>query len=486
MPKRTLSLLRCMVALMVIPAAALILTGSHTPNELERVLAAGQLQIVSRNGPSTYFEGRQGLDGYEYSLAKGFADSLGVELVVTERDDPATLLGAVNSEQIQLAAAGLAVTPDRARHVRFTTPYMQVYQLVLYRSGGNKPKGIEDLYDKTLVVAANSAHAEQLRQLASEHPQLQWREMSDIDTSDLMELVHRGEIDAAIVDSNTYTLNRNLYPRARKAFRLKEEADDLAWAFGKSDDDSLFRLAQAYLAEKRVSGELKSLKNHYYGQIQELDTGSAVTFSNRLDSRLPLWQETLQEAARETELDWHLLAAISYQESHWDADARSYTGVRGLMMLTRTTAEEMGVEDRLDPVQSIQGGARYFRKLLDRVPAGIQGDDRIWMALAAYNVGTSHLEDARILTQRMGGNPDQWDDVSRHLPLLAQRKYYRTVKHGYARGWEPVAYVQNIRGFYNTIALHQLQQQRRLVSMVDHQPNAAQFVPVSAGSLDLL
>ena len=73
------------------------------------------------------------------------------------------------------------------------------------------------------------------------------------------------------------------------------------------------------------------------------------------------------------------------------------------------------------------------------------------MALAAYNVGFNHLADARKIAEWQGGNPDTWVDVSKTLPLLAQRKWYSKVPYGYARGWEPVLYVNNIRSYYNIL-----------------------------------
>ena len=220
--------------------------------------------------------------------------------------------------------------------------------------------------------------------------------------------------------------------------------------------------------------------------IRDMDRGSAVTFSRRLKTRLPKWEESLRAAAKEQGLDWKLLAAISYQESHWNPRAKSPTGVRGLMMLTLTTAREMGVKNRLDPQQSIRGGARYFKKTFNRIPDSVVGQDRLWMALAAYNVGMGHLEDARVLTQREGGDPNLWADVEQRLPLLAKRKYYSTLKHGYARGWEPVAYVRNIRSYHNTIAWHQQIKQSRLASSRDDNQNtpAANTIKQAANETD--
>ena len=182
----------------------------------------------------------------------------------------------------------------------------------------------------------------------------------------------------------------------------------------------------------------------------------------RVSSRLPDYQEMFQEVAQKYGLEWQLLAAIAYQESHWDHKATSPTGVRGLMMLTLPTAKEMGVKNRLDPRQSLDGGTRYFLQTKSRIPDDISEPDRTWFAMAGYNIGLGHLEDARVLTERAGRNPHLWNDVKEFLPLLQQKKYYSTVKYGYARGYEPVSYVRNVRHFRTILNWHTLDEKRRL------------------------
>ena len=177
----------------------------------------------------------------------------------------------------------------------------------------------------------------------------------------------------------------------------------------------------------------------------------ARVFIEHIETRLPQYRHWFREAAAEIGVDWRLLAAVGYQESHWDPAATSPTGVRGLMMLTEETARSLNVADRLDPRASIFGGARYFVWIRNQIPARILEPDRTWFTLAAYNVGMGHLEDARILTQMHGKNPDSWNDVREHLPLLTQAKWYSRVKRGYARGWEPVRYVENIRGYMDIL-----------------------------------
>ncbi len=446
------------------------LIGSHVPTELEKVYVSGQLHAVSRNGPTTYYEGPTGTTGLEFDLLKGFAQYIGVELVLHERESLGGLLNDVAKQQVHLGAAGITVTPERQQTLRFTQPYQLVSELLIFNRNQEKPSSLEQLVGKKVSVISGSSHAARLRELQAAIPQLQWVEHTDADMNDLIELVHKGEIDYTIADSNAFAMTEKIYPRARVAMELAGP-QHLAWAFAKTRDNTLYSKAQSYFSELKKNDQLEPLIAAHHVPV-DLDQGGALTIANRIESRLPKWERYLKEAGETYNLEWHLLAAISYQESHWNPKARSYTGVRGLMMLTQAAAKDMGIANRVDPVQSIFGGAKYFKSIFDRIPDRIQGNDRVWMALAAYNVGFGHLEDARILTESLDGNPDKWEDVKEHLPKLAKRKYYKHLKHGYARGWEPVGYVENIQRYYTLIAWHDtLQNQTVATNNQDPHPD---------------
>ena len=185
-----------------------------------------------------------------------------------------------------------------------------------------------------------------------------------------------------------------------------------------------------------------------YVFADKFDYVEARSFIDSYNDRLPELKPYFMNAANEFGFDWRLLAAVSYQESHWKNSARSPTGVRGLMMLTQQTAQQIGISDRLDPVLSVYGGAKYLTILVDKIPDRIPDPDRTWFALASYNVGYGHLEDARVITQKNGGDPDSWVDVKKALPLLSEHKWYSQTRYGHARGHEPVKFVENIRKYY--------------------------------------
>lgn len=444
---------------------SLLLVRSYQPTLLEQVLSRGELHVVSRNGPTTYYETANGLAGFEYELLKGFADELGVELVIEDEKRIEDMLYQVASgAHYDLAAASITVTPRRSQKVLFSDPFMDVRQQIIYNTRKNAPKSSKDLVGRDLIVSSKSSHLEQLRDLKNLYPQLEWREIADAEMFDLLEMVHKGEADLALIDSHIFDLHKYAYPRAKVAYDLTE-TQQLAWAFPKLADKSLYQAAQNYLARIKEDGTLASITENFYSPppIAEGETADALMFTYRLEERFPRFREYVVAAAEEFEVDWKLIAAISYQESHWDHKAVSPTGVRGLMMLTNATASEVGVSDRVDPKQSIFGGARYFKNLLARIPSRVTDEeDRLYMALAAYNVGLGHLEDARVITQKNGDNPNKWEDVRKYLPLLSKRQHYSQTKHGYARGWEPVHYVKKVANYHKILVWHEEQELRRL------------------------
>ena len=196
-------------------------------------------------------------------------------------------------------------------------------------------------------------------------------------------------------------------------------------------------------------GLLAQVNDRYFGHTEKFDYVGTRAFIRHFETRLPRYRQMFEEAGESWGVDWRLLAALGYQESHWRSHAVSPTGVRGIMMLTEATADYLDIEDRMDPASSIFGGARFFARQTERIPDSVDEPDRTWFALAAYNVGYGHLQDARKITQGRGGDPDRWIDVKESLPLLARKKWYKSTKYGYARGWEPVIYVENIRRYYD-------------------------------------
>ncbi len=421
---------------------------------LERIQAEGKLVVVTRASPTTYQRAENGQeDGLEYELAARFARELGVhmELILAENSDQVLHLTA--SKRAHLAAAGLAVTPERRNYVRFGPSYQTVRAELVYRNGSRQPQGPEDLVHTgtCLFVEANPDYLLPLQQLRAQNPGLVWGESQLSASRELLQQVDEQTIDYTVVYSNELAYYQRRWPNLRAAFDLTDDLP-LAWMFPRlSDDDSLYLAALRFFNQLRASGELARLLDRYYGHMEDFDYVHTKTFHEHIEQRLPKLRPLFVKAATELGLDWRLLAAIAYQESRWDAHAVSPTGVRGVMQLTEETAKRMGVQDRADSAQSIDGGSRYFHMILTDVPLEIPEPDRTWLALAAYNQGQGHVEDARTLTARYGADPNHWVDVQAYLRKLSQPGWHSQTRHGYSRGFEAVHFVMRVREFYDTL-----------------------------------
>ncbi len=423
-------------------------------SHLEKIEASGTLIVLSRNAPTVYFYDRDGKpSGMDYELITQFANEHQLKVEFKLLDTVDDILTALATGQGHIAAAGLTATETRHDEFLITSSYQSVTQELVCRRGGPSPKSIAELAGTNLHVISNSSYVNQLQMLKNDHPDLSWHLQNTHDTEYLLNQVWNREIDCTVADSNIVAINQRYHPELTTPLSLSA-ANTLVWMLP-SSASALQTKVNNWLKKQKDSGQLDALEERYYGFIDTYDYVDTRKYLKRINQRLPKYQASFEGAAQRHQLPWTLLASQAYQESHWNPKAKSPTGVRGIMMLTRPTAKEVGVTNRLDAEQSIEGGAKYLAKLHKRLPEDVIEPDRTWFALAAYNVGMGHLRDARTLAQRLNKNPNQWADIKEILPLLAQKKYYKTLKYGYARGAEPVAYVTRIRNFED-ILLQQL------------------------------
>jgi membrane-bound lytic murein transglycosylase F len=447
-------------ALRIVAAAFLFTLPSCDPDALfDRPVQpfgeTDELVVLVRNGPATRFLGADGkYSGIEQDLLDMFAKDTGTRLRLVERTKFSEVLPALRRHVAHLAAAGLSATEERRKEFIFGPAYLSVHTVVAYNTDRQRPKNVRDLVSKRVVVLAGSSGAEQLGLEILEEPKLRWEEVVATDSMALLDRLASDEVDYVVTDSNIVELAQNFSPNIGRAFNLGEP-ETLSWAMPKDASPLLVEQVKEFFARINANGTLRILLDRYYGHIQRLTQADVSAFLERRQSVLPQYRAIFEEAQELTGIDWRLLAALGFQESHWNPLATSPTGVRGLMMLTSETADRLGVSDRLDPRQNIIAGARYLKILKDTLPERIAEPDRTWLTLASYNVGYGHLEDARILTQRHGLNPDSWVDVKKTLPLLTRSDFYTTVKRGFARGGEAVILTENIRNYFDILVRYE-------------------------------
>ena len=437
------------IALLI--GVALMVAGCSRPSTLQEIREEGILHVIIRTAPSIYYEGRDGKTGYDYELAKLFADELGVKLSLRVAEDNSEILSVLDRNYAHIGLSGLPSSPSFNARFHKAANGVKANSVLVYNRDTERPESLEDLAGETVHLVADSNHREQLPAQPIPGGEIVWSPHQGLDAAGVLARVESGEFSFAVVASNELNLNHVFFPQVKRAFSLNDPTDIL-WLFPHQQDRTLVDAARKFLRKMDNNGTLALLAERFYGHLDRLNYVGARTFMHHLRNRLPKYDHLFREYARFYDLDWRLLAAIGYQESHWRPNAVSPTGVRGLMMLTRSTASHIGVSDRRDVEESIRGGAKYFTMVHRKVPERIPEPDKTWFALASYNVGWGHVEDARRLTQGAGKDPDRWMDVKKFLPLLAQKEWYSKTRFGYARGHEPVTYVQNIRRYYDVLA----------------------------------
>ena len=419
------------------------------PSVLEKIQQTKQLNVVLLNAPSTYYIGPEGPQGFEYDLLHSYAQHLGVELNITAVHTVKEAIEWAKNDDVAIISASLAKTPMRQKKYHFGPSYFEVQeQVICSRSMLGKsifPRDIEDLEGLHLMVGADTSYSETIKNLQNDGFEINATFTSEHSTEELLDMVAHHKIDCTIADSNIYALNLKYFPEIALAFSISAR-EQLAWILPKDAKD-LETDMYAWLNDFHQKGKMTQLKDHYYSYVLFFDYYNTKMFYKRIKTRLPKYKKYFQSAATRFGIPWTLLASVSYQESHWNPKAKSYTGVRGLMMLTRNTARILGVKNRLDPKQSIVGGTRHLKQMMKFVPKSVEGENRLKYALAAYNIGMGHIQDAMKLAEKLGLNKNIWSDLKIVLPLLAQKKYYKTLRFGYARGAEPVKYVEAVYNY---------------------------------------
>lgn len=450
------SSLRPLLASLILGASVVLTTacsqGSATSMTLASPDKSGVLKVVTRNGSTTYYLNRHEQPaGPEYDLITAYAAAQGWDVEWQMLASTAQVLETLERGEAHLAAAGLTHLPSRNERFERGPAHTEItQQLVCHRELRPLPNAIDRLAGVSIRVTADSSYAETLARLAAENEGLGFEEDRERSTETLLAQVARGELDCTVADSNIVQVNRRFMHELNVAMNLTE-GQNLGWYLPAGAGD-LAQSSRSWMNSQDGDAAIGDMEERYYSYIGEFDFVDLRALNRRIDDRLPDFLSQFQAAADLTGMPVDLLAALSYQESHWDPTAKSPTGVRGIMMLTRRTAESLGVTDRLDPAQAIDGGARYLADRHERLPENIPEPDRTFLALASYNIGRGHLLDARQLARDLGKNPDSWKDMSEVLPLLADERYYPNLRYGYARGYEPVHYVSRIRNYRDVIA----------------------------------
>lgn len=423
-------------------------------SQLERIQTRQKLRVALIATPPLYFPDESLIRGYDYEIVSAYAKSLGAKLEIVRAETAGEVVTLLKQGKAHIGIAGsLPISQDEK--ILTGEAYNEDEWYVIGHRSDKLPKSIDEITPSTIIVANGSKPSLVLSDIKPDHPSLFWLELPNGNTRQVLEQVNMNTFKLSLISADIYKYYRYLYPEIKVAFALPNKYSSHWFTNNVDDDNSLYNSINSFINDYKKQGKFENKYNTYFNHLNAFNYVDTIYFLKRIQTKLPLYNEYFEKAAKTNNFDERFLAAISYQESQWNDKARSYTGVRGLMMLTNDTAKRVGVEDRLDPKQSIMGGAKYLNILKASLPERIQEPDRSWMTLAAYNVGLGHLEDARIITVSQGDNADLWIDVKKHLPKLSEKKWHEKTKHGYARGHEPVEFVRRIRRYYDILRLYQ-------------------------------
>lgn len=390
----------------------------------------------------------EGMEGFSRDLTDLFAESQNLEIRYVSAPNHRALIEMVREGKVHFAAALPAQSAD-APELRTTPPLRETQQVIVQHASALPLDKPEKLAGREISVMPGASQTKALQVLGIAPPPV-IVERDNIDELELLAGVARRRFDLAATDDLHFNVAANLYPDLDIALELPDKLA-YVWVFNAAQEP-LREKAVSFITEAARDGTLRRLEERYFGHIRRLDARDIEVFLEHVRTRLPDYRHAFQEAQEITGIDWRLIAALAYQESKWDPLATSFTGVRGIMMLTEDTADRLGVTNRLDPKQSIRAGAKYLTMLMDELPPEVGQPDRLWFALAAYNLGMGHLRGARAFAPGLKRDPNSWADMKQVLPLMSRPEYYERLKSGRARGGEAVILVENIRNYFDVLS----------------------------------
>lgn len=433
--------------LFAISIVILINACSSGPDSLDSIRASKKLVVLTVNSPTAYYYNRDDrLVGPEYEMTQSFGKFLGVKVEYKLYNSTKEVIDALRQHKGDMAAAELTITDQRKKSFDFGPSYQTLDELLICRRDERNINSVTDLKGLNVVVAGESSFRETLKN----YPQINWRSDNEHNTQYLLAAVARGKIQCTVSDSSLFYIERRYHIELQDKYTLSA-GTHLAWMVNKGDDD-LVDAMNDWFDKYRVK-DLAHMIDKYYGYVEIFDYVDTHKFLSRIKTRLSKYKEYFISAADKNDIDPVMLAAQSYQESHWNPRAKSPTGVRGIMMLTLPVARSLGVKSRLNAEANIYAGAEFIARMM-KIVSDVSEPDRTWLALAAYNIGRGHFRDAQVLAKQLDKDPDKWSDMKSVLPLLSDKKYYRNLSYGYARGDEPVTYVTRIRNYDTLLHNH--------------------------------
>lgn len=425
----------------------------------DQIKQRGSIRMITRYSSSSYFIHR-GLDrGFEYDFISEFArrNGLRVEVVVLKPDE--NPIDVLNRGDGDIIAANYTRTSNREDYISFSSPYNLVDQvLVIPAHKFQLDLELNDLLPLEITVRRNSSYHATLLSLIEQGYRIKINTVNeDWDTEAIINGVADGQFEATVADHNLFQA-ASLFAEGLAQGPVLSERNEVAWGIRKNNPELLsaantFLEAQFRVSEDlrpRRSGLLNMLTRRYFEDNNSLRDYRDPEFDFYHTGRLSPYDDMVKSIAAEADVDWKFVISVMNQESRFDPNAKSWMGAVGLMQILPRFSQVPSEELLFDPETNIREGVRYIRKHLDRYQ-NFDRDTQHRLALATYNAGIGHVNDARRLAIDLGNDPNNWDDIADALLKLMNRRYYANARYGYVRGTETVNYVERIMYHYEKI-----------------------------------
>lgn len=426
---------------------------SKESSKLKQIKSNGALRIALVADPPHYFPNKVKERGYDFELVSHYATSIDVELEIIKTNTSNEIIFLLNQGKVDIGILGSSPEFTQKNIKNVVTYNNTKWYVIGSRANRQLPKSIDSIEPNTMIVANESNASFILNSIKEDYPSLLWDELKNTNVRGILERINENHSKISIISGDIYAYYQYLFPETKKIFVLPIKYPS-RWLVKNNNNLSFLYSINSFFNKYKQNGKLEKIGKTYYEHLNAFDYVDIRYYLKRINKKLPKYKKYFIEAAKNSALDARIIAAVSYQESHWNRKARSPTGVRGMMMLTLDTAKRVGVKNRLNAKQSILGGAKYLKILYESLSNTIKEPDRLWFTLAAYNIGLGHVEDARTITKSQGDNPNSWIDVEKHIPKLSQKKWYKKTKYGFARGHEPIEFVKRVRRYYDILCLY--------------------------------
>ncbi len=416
-------------------------------DDLPKIKDNKVLRVLTRNNASTYFLWRGELYGFEYELAKRFAEEQGLRLEMVVPPSRDLLIPWLRQGKGDIIAAAMTVNDERQQEgVKFSRPYNTISEIVVSRKD-DLIESAEQLAGRTVVIRRSSAYWQSIEALQQQGIALKLvAAPEELETEELIAQVARSEIDITVADSNLLDIELTWRDDIRAAFAL--ETRQHGWVV-REENPQLLKAMDAF-HKKEYRGLFYNITyKKYFTNPKRILSHVEERADTADNNALSPYDELVRKYAEHYGFDWRLIVAQMYQESRFDPAAKSWVGALGLLQVMPRTAKEFGINDLHQPDSGLNAGVQYLNWLLQRFEPELDIGERMWFSLAAYNAGLGHVRDARSLARKKGWDGDKWfDNVEKAILLLSKKEYAQKAKHGYVRGHEPVNYVRQIRDRY--------------------------------------